>query len=132
MNRDLQIEHMVRQAKDPDNHRLINQFLEQKLAVEQPTKANLRNHHLAQFQVLMETLADECLPAHWRCSCLDNIYRPLQALERLADCPQHYQQVLTLTHELRIISHYLLPGLITQERLSENQHRTLAIGQVKQ
>ena len=96
---------------EPDNPLLINQFLNFKLDVITPNKVLYREQLLAQFQLLIDTIADELLPAHWRRQCLDNIYRPLQALQRIADSAHNQQQVLTLTHELRVISHYLQAGL---------------------
>ena len=96
---------------EPDNPQLITQFLNFKLNVSTPNKAFYREQLLAQFQLLIDTIADELLPAHWRRHCLDNIYRPLHALHRLADGTQSKQQVLALTHELRVISHYLQDGL---------------------
>jgi hypothetical protein len=102
----------IRFAMEPDNPVLINQFLNFKLNASTPSKVFYREQLLAQFQLLIDTIADELLPAHWRRQCLDNIYRPLHALQRIADSSHSQQQVLTLTHELRIISHYLQPGLL--------------------
>lgn len=96
---------------EPDNPLLINQFLNFKLDASTPNKMFYREQLLAQFQLLIDTIADELLPSHWRRQCLDNIYRPLHALQRIADSSLHQQQVLTLTHELRIISYYLQSGL---------------------
>jgi hypothetical protein len=101
----------IRFAMEPNNPLLINQFLNFKLNVSTPNKVFYREQLLAQFQLLIDTIADELLPAHWRRQCLDNIYRPLHALHRIADGTQSKQQVLALTHELRVISHYFQDGL---------------------
>ncbi|MBV1915517.1 MAG: hypothetical protein KUG72_09025 [Pseudomonadales bacterium] len=101
----------IRNAEAPDSPHLIQQFLS-----EQPrlglNKAVYRTHLESQFQLLLETLSDEYLPAHWRCQCLDYIYVPLKELHRLVNDKQSEQQVLFLARELRVISHYVKDGLV--------------------
>ncbi|MGB3619823.1 MAG: hypothetical protein WBA20_00580 [Ketobacter sp.] len=70
-----------------------------------------REQLVAQFQLLMDTIADECLPPHWRCQCLDHVHIPLLALRRLADCRHSRAQVICFFHELRVTSHYFQSSL---------------------
>lgn len=102
----------IRCAEEPDNPMLIRQYLDMQAHLPKCSLAARRNHFLSQFQLLIETMADECLPPQWRCQCLDHIHVPLLALARLADCQRSKRQVRALTHELRVISHYLQPGLM--------------------
>ena len=74
-------------------------------------KAQQRQILLNQFQLLLDTMADESLPVHWRNQCLNHINKPLLGLQRLADCKQSTQQVNSLFYELRVMSYYLQPGL---------------------
>ena len=108
----LSLRQKIRNAEEPDNPGLIRQFLDLPPTTNQNTKAVYCAHLLAQFQLLLDTLADECLPPHWRCQCLDHIYIPLFSLQCMAECKQSKRQVLSLIHELRVTSHYLQPGLL--------------------
>ena len=101
----------IRHAETPDNPTLIRQFLDLRPHQTQKTAVVHRQHLVSQFYLLMETIADECLPPYWRRQCLDHIHQPLFALQRLAHCSQSKQQVQLLGHELRLISHYLQAGL---------------------
>ena len=101
----------IRFATEPNNPNIIYQFLNFKFKAGMINKEANREQLISQFRLLIDTIADELLPSHWRRLCLDNIYRPLHTLHRIADCPNSKQQVLTLTNELRIISHYLQAGL---------------------
>lgn len=67
----------IRRAAEPDNPKLIHQFLNYRLVATMMDREAYREQLVSQFQLLLETIADECLPAHWRCQCLDNIYRPI-------------------------------------------------------
>ena len=105
------LQQKIRDAEEPDNPLLIRQYLDLDLPITETGLTGQRQRLVSQCRLLIETIADECLPPHWRCHCLDHIYLPLFALARLADCSQSIQQVRALNHELRVISHYLQPGL---------------------
>lgn len=101
----------IRNAIEPHNPALIREFLSVPPVQTLKSKFLHREYLSAQFQLLIETMADEYLPPHWRCLCLDNIHKPLLALKRLADCEHSKRQVQLLFHELRVTSHYLQPSL---------------------
>ena len=102
----LDLSRKIRNAEEPDNAGLIHQFLALKPPSNQCSKSIYRTHLHMQFQLLLDTVADEYLPPHWRGQCLNHIYRPLYSLQRIVDCENSKQQVRSLRHELRIISHY--------------------------
>lgn len=89
----------------PDNPLLLRHFL---LAEPDNTahKEHQRAYYHDQFRLLMDTIADDCVPGHWRCICLDHVYLPLQAMQKLADGESCRRQLTRLYAELRIISHY--------------------------
>jgi len=101
----------IRNAENPNNPELIRQYLTQTPLLEPNTKEACRAHLVKQFKLILDTVADDYLPAHWRCLCLDHIYLPLHALQRLADCKQSKRQLVLLSNELRVISHYFQAGL---------------------
>ena len=101
---------VIRFAEQPDNAELIHLYLSFP-SIDGTTITKQREHLHSQFKLLIETVADELLPAHWRCQCLDCIYIPLFALQRLANCQHSTQGVQGLFNELRVISHYFQPGL---------------------
>ncbi|MEW5009371.1 MAG: hypothetical protein AB1Y36_08825 [Cycloclasticus sp.] len=102
----------IRHAEQPNNTLIISDFLSLPPLSSLKNKAVQRAHSVAQFQLLMDTIADEYLPSHWRCQCLDYIYRPLQSLQGLANCQQSRQQLRYLNYELQLMSHYLQAGLV--------------------
>lgn len=100
-----QLKHQVRYAKTPDNPLLIKKFLDT-----HPwpcdTKRSLRRLCRRQFNLLLDAVVDECLPAHWRSQCLDHVYIPLQRLAEMVDSEQSTQEMQLLNEELRVCSHY--------------------------
>ena len=119
----------IRWAVEPDNPRLLQQFLQQKADTAGVSQARRRQHYLTQFILLLDTFSDDCLPPHWRRLCLNNIYQPLHALQRLADCQASQTQVLALKNELRIISHYFQVGLNNPVAVPQPQRATDPIRQ---
>lgn len=103
------LNHVVRWGSSPNHPCLLEEWLELTTPDHQAELMQSRNQLLNQYQVLPEALADECVPLHWRQLCLNNIYRPLLALEQLADCQVSHAQVRALYHELRVISDYAFP-----------------------
>lgn len=100
----------IRFALEPNNTKLIAEYIAEYECVNL-TKNDRRQHLEQQFRILLETVADECLPVHWRQLCLDSIYKPLSGLWRIADTENSRTQVRYLFTELRVIGQYLEPGL---------------------
>lgn len=106
------LRHKVRFAATPNTPPLIQDWLdaENQCGPEHynSTKAisNLRIKYESQFRLLLETIADDLIPSHWRCTCLDHIYKPLFELKQLADSEEADLYVQSLCHELFAISHY--------------------------
>ncbi len=107
----LSLRRKIRHAVEPDNPLLIDQLLKLKPDSWRDTLKENRAHQLTQFRLLMDTITDDYLPPHWRCQCLDYIYRPLHELQKLADCKASKDQILILKNELRIMSHYFQAGI---------------------
>lgn len=80
----------VRYGTHPNRPELLNIWLNQ-------SAVNLQNdtlgHHTKalwqvhedQFSTLLEAICDELVPSHWRNHCLNSIYKPVMALQRLVD-----------------------------------------------
>lgn len=106
------IEHLtqvVRWGSSPNHPCILEEWLEITSPFQDESVEESRNRLLSQYQVLLDALADEWVPLHWRQLCLNNIYRPLLALEQQADCQLSHRQVSALYHELRLISEYAFP-----------------------
>ena len=67
--------------------------------------------HVAEYRLLLDTLADDMLEGHWRLWCLDNIYKPLCALSRLVDTDIQKLELEKLFYELRVTSQFFKAGL---------------------
>lgn len=109
----IRLRHKIRRGEEPDNPSLICRWL----ALENNEQGDdivldgWRHRYEDQFTLLLETFVDELVPAHWRCVCLDNIYRPLLALQQISDSTQSNQQIQRLLRELAIQSHYVRHSL---------------------
>jgi len=103
------LNHVVRWGSSPNHPCLLEEWLELTTPSHKTTVLDKRNRLLKQYQTLLDALADECVPLHWRQLCLNNIYRPLLVLEQLADCQLSHAQIRALYHELRLISDYAFP-----------------------
>ncbi len=104
----------IRWGEEPDNPSLIHQWLSQENNDEQhlaSSRETLRQRYESQFNLLLEAVVDELVPSHWRCICLDNIYRPLQFLKQISDNKQSEIQIQHLTRELVVQSHYVRHSL---------------------
>lgn len=110
MNPSLQsLRHKIRYASEPDNPQLITLWLEMENKPEaQPFKQRWQNYE-ASVRLLLDTLADELLPAHWRISCLDQIYRPLANLQRLVRTDDDLRHLRQLLYEVQVTSHFFNP-----------------------
>lgn len=110
-----QLRDKIRWGKEPDNPSLISRWL----AFENGGRGNsaqsearmLRQQYESQFTLLLETVVDELVVAHWRCLCLDNIYRPLQSLKQISDNVRSDNQIQRLIRELAMQSRYVRHSL---------------------
>ncbi|PIE25151.1 MAG: hypothetical protein CSA60_01275 [Neptuniibacter caesariensis] len=104
------LQHKVRYATEADSPSLITHWLAIDTCRLQGFE-HRKQHYERQFRLLLDTIADELLPGHWRNCCLDNIYRPLAELNRLSSRPDHQSYIYHLRYELNMTCHYVLHGL---------------------
>ncbi len=98
----------IRFGTEPDNPALIRLWF----SLDSPNPyqssiSQLRQHHEEQFKLLLETVADELIPAHWRCLCLDNIYKPLCSLQKISNDEESELRLKRLFNELSITTRYV-------------------------
>lgn len=101
---------LIRNAAFPDDPMLINHYFE--------AKKNIASHCISTVQerkafyqmamLLIDTFCDTYLPEHWRRVCLDNLYRPVLHLQKLADTQGEKQAVYTLQRRANVLAQYLL------------------------
>jgi len=104
------LECMIRNGHQPDNPCLLDRYLalgEARAATNLPATEQ-RAVHMRTFNTLLETICDSCIATHWRVLCLDQIYKPLIAMERLASTQTDRTRVRTLHNDLSVLSHYFL------------------------
>lgn len=107
-----ELQRKIRKAEEPNNPALIADYLCLEGDCNADSVQQKRKRYLKQYNLLLDTIADECIPSHWRCTCLDHIYHPLLALKRLAKCNISKRQVRSLFYELNVTGQYLQPSLI--------------------
>ncbi|GAA0821432.1 hypothetical protein GCM10009111_28420 [Colwellia asteriadis] len=98
----------VRFASDANNPQVLMFWLNAEQALVVNADHSCRQLYQAQFYLLLDAINDTLLPSHWRALCLDNIYQPLLALQRLSDCTDTKKQLRHLWLELNITRHYFL------------------------
>ncbi|MCC2608207.1 hypothetical protein [Planctobacterium marinum] len=102
------MEKEIRHGLQPDNPALLDAYIAMadKLVEEsncQQQKINIL-HRVADN--LLEVICDTYLAEHWRHCCLDVIYKPMLALEQLANCEGRRRQVLRLQREVNCLGQY--------------------------
>ncbi len=106
-----QLRHKIRYALDDDNPSLLPLWLAMEDSLNCcDNSANWQLYH-AEYRLLLDALSDDLLPVHWRSWCLDNIYKPLMSLQRIAISEEQSQQLNRLFYELRVVSHFFQGGL---------------------
>ena len=100
------LQHKVRYALEPDNPHLLHNFAILQITFARQSE-DLRTPCLeALFRVLLDTAADEILPAHWRSQCFDSLHKPLSELWNSTGCDEHRCRVIRLCQEMTLIGQY--------------------------
>ena len=99
------LRYKVRYGNEVNNPNLVNNWFSMEESLNNSDTDSKWQLYQAQFSLLIDVLADDMLPSHWRTWCLDNIYKPLNALQRLVGDQQQHYQLNEMYNELRIISH---------------------------
>lgn len=105
-----QLRSWIREAAYPDDPQLICEWLSQTPCSQSPLDQQWQ-HFEDQFNLLMDTISDELLPSHWRCSCLDQIHQPLRSLSRLSSEPHAKDRVRLLLWELSVTTQFVRASL---------------------
>ncbi len=106
-----QLRHKIRYALEEDNPSLVMLWLSMEESVRHMDPNANWQLYCAQFKLLIDTLSDDLLPKHWRICALDNIYKPLSSLQRIAKNPDQQKHLNKLYYELRVISNFFQKGL---------------------
>ncbi len=106
-----QLRDWIREATYPDDPQLITEWLRQEPCDSRSPLDHQWQHYEDQFNLLMDTISDELLPAHWRCSCLDQIHQPLRSLSRLSSEPHARDRVRLLLWELSVTTQFVRASL---------------------
>lgn len=99
----------IRCAMEPDEPRLIEHYLAEGRYVACCTATSPWTIGETSFLLLLDTAADTALPWHWRNVCLDQAWRPLRDLERLARCGCRLRRWQSLAWQMASCS--LLPSI---------------------
>ena len=103
------LESAVRYGLFPDQPQVLWDYLSISNEVAQSQPEHDRHAiHLRVFRTLMDAICDSCVAQHWRYQCLDQIYRPLAKISRLAKSQQQTRQARRLYHEMTTLSRYFL------------------------
>ncbi|WLQ13044.1 hypothetical protein O5O45_25270 [Hahella aquimaris] len=101
----------IRYATEADNPQLLSLWLSMEETLAPACATSRWRLYAAEFRLLLDTLADDLIPNHWRTLCMDQIYRPLAALSRIADGEPRRRQLNELLYELRTTSHFFQASL---------------------
>jgi len=103
----------IRFGLEPDNPTLIVLWLSSECDVRSTSKSyvELAKIYEQQFRLLLEAIVDELVPAYWRRTCLDYIYRPLSSLQRIAVSEKDQALIRKLNYELMVSCQYIESSL---------------------
>jgi len=104
------LESSVRNGNYPDCPCVLERYLtlSDARAANQSSIAVQHTIHMRAYRTLLNTLCDTYVSEHWRSLCLDQIHKPLFAIERLARTQTDKARVRQLYNELSTLSHYFL------------------------
>ena len=106
------LRHKIRYGEELDNPSLVLIWFSMEEALMGACKHAAWSLHVAEYRLLLDTLADDMLEGHWPVyGCLDKIYKPLSALSRLVDSDAKKQELEQLFYELRVTSQFFKSGL---------------------
>lgn len=90
----------VRTADAEDSPEVLSRYLN----IEAPTNHDEQwQHYFDQLTLLIETISDVSLPAHWRELCTNNIYRPLSRLMPLATTKERHDEIRKFFNQIRAL-----------------------------
>ncbi len=101
----------IRYASKPDSPQLIQQWLKLEAMQCDETPEQQWEGLEASIRLLLDVLADEILPAHWRATCLDYIHLPLGRLNQLVEKDDDILRLNRLIYEIRVTSHFFNPAI---------------------
>ena len=106
------LSYKIRYAIEPNNHQLLTIWLDAARLHD-----NCWSSHQFQFQTLLDVVADELLPSHWREACLNLLYKPLHQLSRLVKNNKDQHHLDRLYEEMLSTTHYASASIYYSERL---------------
>lgn len=103
----------IRFGLEPDNPTLFALWLmqEERALSAVACRQQRRCHLETQFRLLLDAAMDELVPRHWRCQCLDQIYKPLGSLQKIVDSPASEHQLKQLLWEFSVSSRFVQHSL---------------------
>ena len=104
-------EQAIRWGKAPDNPEILYGYLSrcEKFAenAKQPEAVRLLERVI---ELLTDVICDTCVPRQWRCLCLDNLYRPLESLHRMAVSQEDRRRLNKKIYEINALTRFFLTG----------------------
>lgn len=113
---DVVLRYKIRNAIQPDNPALISQWLALDSCPSYYHLHEQQKHYEQQFRFLLDTIADELLPGHWRRACLEQIHKPMKALSQITYRKPDIQHLGKLYEELRVTCDYVSGSLNRSDR----------------
>jgi hypothetical protein len=109
------IEFAVRYGQSPDTPQLVASYLalgEQCIAAKRKAATCITSYKreilTRIFFTLLDTICDTRIPHHWRHHCLNQIYKPLHALESISTTETQRAEIRQLRYELNTLGTYFL------------------------
>ena len=104
-----EIERDIRWGRLPDRPDILYQYLLDCEADAMTLENSIAKDLFRQLvDLFLEVICDACVPYHWRCLCLDNIYRPMACLRKRAGTPIERLELSRKTHEINVLAGYFL------------------------
>ena len=105
----MQLRQQVRYGEQPDNPALLDRWLVlEELVFPRVCSCVKRRVYRREYDLMLEAMADELVPLHWRQLVLDRMHHPLNGLSAIASKPHQRKSVNRLRWQMNTIASYSL------------------------
>ena len=102
-------EHNVRWGRLPDRPDILYNYLSDCEAVALSfDESNAKRLLERAIDTFVEVICDPSVPYHWRCLCLDNLYRPISRLRRIEVSDDAFKRLNKKMRDINVLTKYFL------------------------
>ncbi len=102
------LQRQVRYGTSPDDPNILESYLRSSELSASYSKKLAKLKSRKALNTLVETICDDLVPNHWRELCLNNLYRPLASLYKLAKNEEERSLLNKEHYRISVLCNYFL------------------------